>query len=48
MIHCVLVGAVISMTSFRATGITACLANGGALEHAQEMAADESSGNQAL
>ena len=27
--------------SFRATGITACLANGGALEHAQEMAAHE-------
>ena len=28
--------------SFRATGITAYLANGGALEHAQEMAAHES------
>jgi site-specific recombinase XerD len=28
--------------SFRATGITACLSNGGALEHAQEMAAHES------
>jgi integrase len=28
--------------SFRATGITAYLSNGGALEHAQEMAADES------
>jgi integrase len=28
--------------TFRATGITACLANGGALEHAQEMAAHES------
>ncbi len=28
--------------SFRPTGITACLANGGALEHAQEMAAHES------
>jgi integrase len=27
---------------FRATGITAYLANGGALEHAQEMAAHES------
>src|ERR1700692_92695 len=27
--------------SFRATGITAYLANGGALEHAQEMAAHE-------
>jgi hypothetical protein len=26
----------------RATGITACLANGGALEHAKEMAAHES------
>jgi integrase len=28
--------------SFRATGITACLASGGALEHGQEMAAHES------
>ena len=28
--------------SFRATGITAYLANGGALEHAQDMAAHES------
>ncbi len=28
--------------AFRATGITAYLANGGALEHAQEMAAHES------
>jgi site-specific recombinase XerD len=28
--------------TFRATGITASLANGGALEHAQEMAAHES------
>ena len=28
--------------SFRATGITAYLSNGGALEHAQEMAAHES------
>ena len=28
--------------TFRATGITAHLANGGALEHAQEMAAHES------
>jgi hypothetical protein len=27
--------------TFRATGITACLANGGALDHAQEMAAHE-------
>ena len=27
--------------SFRATGITAYLANGGALEHAQEMAAHD-------
>ena len=32
----------ISNHSFRATGITAYLANGGALEHAQEMAAHES------
>jgi integrase len=29
--------------TFRATGITAYLSNGGALEHAQEMAAHESS-----
>jgi site-specific recombinase XerD len=28
--------------TFRATGITACLSNGGALEHAQSMAAHES------
>jgi integrase len=28
--------------TFRATGITAYLANGGALDHAQEMAAHES------
>ena len=28
--------------TFRATGITAYLGNGGALEHAQSMAADES------
>ena len=28
--------------TFRATGITAYLSNGGALEHAQEMAAHES------
>jgi len=28
--------------SFRATGITACLSNGGALKHAREMAAHES------
>jgi hypothetical protein len=32
----------ISMETFLATGITACLVNGGALEHAQEMAAHES------
>lgn len=31
-----------SCHTFRATGITAYLANGGALEHAQEMAAHES------
>jgi integrase len=34
--------------TFRATGITAYLANGGALEHAQEMAAHESPHNEAL
>jgi len=34
--------AAIGNHSFRATGITAYLANGGALEHAQEMAAHES------
>jgi integrase len=28
--------------TFRATGITACLSNGGALQHAQSMAAHES------
>jgi site-specific recombinase XerD len=28
--------------TFRATGITTCLANGGALEHVQEMAGHES------
>jgi hypothetical protein len=32
----------IDKRSFRATGITAYLSNGGALEHAQEMAAHES------
>jgi len=32
----------IGCDTFRATGITAYLANGGALEHAQEMAAHES------
>jgi hypothetical protein len=37
-----LVRTVISMETFRVTGITASLANGGALEHAQEMAANES------
>jgi hypothetical protein len=36
------------METLRTTGITACLANGGALEHAQEMAAHESSHNQTL
>ena len=34
--------------TFRATGITAYLANGGALEHAQAMAAHESPHDQAL
>jgi hypothetical protein len=34
--------------SFRATGITAYLANGGTLEHAQSMAAHESAHDQAL
>ena len=34
--------AAIGCHTFRATGITAYLANGGALEHAQEMAAHES------
>ncbi len=33
---------VVNAPSFRAIGITAYLANGGALEHAQEMAAHES------
>jgi site-specific recombinase XerD len=36
------INAPIGNHSFRATGITAYLANGGALEHAQEMAAHES------
>jgi integrase len=36
------IGAEIGCHTFRATGITAYLANGGALEHAQEMAAHES------
>jgi integrase len=36
------IAAPISCHTFRATGITAYLANGGALEHAQEMAAHES------
>jgi len=36
------IAAAIGNHSFRATGITAYLANGGALEHAQEMAAHES------
>ena len=36
------IAAPIGCHTFRATGITAYLANGGALEHAQEMAAHES------
>ena len=36
------IAAEIGCHRFRATGITAYLANGGALEHAQEMAAHES------
>jgi integrase len=36
------IAAPIGNHTFRATGITAYLANGGALEHAQEMAAHES------
>src|SRR6202165_2344455 len=36
------IAAAIGCHTFRATGITAYLANGGALEHAQEMAAHES------
>jgi len=36
------IGATIGCHTFRATGITAYLANGGALEHAQAMAAHES------
>ena len=36
------INAPIGNHTFRATGITAYLANGGALEHAQEMAAHES------
>ena len=36
------INAPIGNHSFRATGITAYLANGGVLEHAQEMAAHES------
>jgi integrase len=36
------IAAEIGCHTFRATGITAYLANGGALEHAQEMAAHES------
>jgi site-specific recombinase XerD len=36
------ISAPIGCHTFRATGITAYLANGGALEHAQEMAAHES------
>jgi integrase len=35
------IAAEIGCHTFRATGITAYLANGGALEHAQEMAAQE-------
>jgi integrase len=37
-----IIAAEIGCHTFRATGITAYLANGGALEHAQEMAAHES------
>ena len=36
------IAAEIGCHAFRVTGITAYLANGGALEHAQEMAAHES------
>ena len=36
------IAATIGFHTFRAIGITAYLANGGALEHAQEMAANES------
>jgi integrase/recombinase XerD len=36
------INAPIGNHSFRATGITADLSNGGSLEHAQEMAAHES------
>jgi site-specific recombinase XerD len=36
------IAAPIGCHTFRATGITAYFANGGALEHAQEMAAHES------
>jgi integrase len=36
------IAAPIGCHTFRATGITAYLANGGALKHAQEMAAHES------
>jgi integrase len=36
------IAAEIGCHTFRATGITAYLANGGALEHAQEMTAHES------
>ncbi len=36
------IAAEIGCHTFHATGITAYLANGGALEHAQEMAAHES------
>jgi site-specific recombinase XerD len=36
------IAAEIGRHTFRATGITAYLSNGGALEHAQEMAAHES------
>jgi integrase/recombinase XerD len=36
------IAAPIGCHTFRATGITAYLSNGGALEHAQEMAAHES------
>jgi integrase len=42
------IAAEIGCHTFRATGITAYLSNGGALEHAQEMAAREPAHDQAL
>jgi site-specific recombinase XerD len=41
------IAAEIGCHTFRATGITAYLTNGGALEHAQEMAAREPANDQA-